>query len=172
MSNNPFAGRSHTNTGSMSAFKEGTTMSIDAPGLDELIERLQKYAAIGDTDARRVRAGMSKSVKLVYSSAQRHVPVRTGRLRGTLFSKTKVWAEGNASGYVGSDAKSLVSRNGKWAGLVPLVLDVGRHPNRRGRMEIKPLHWLTRSLSENIARINQIFKDVIDQITQDLAGKD
>jgi hypothetical protein len=170
MASNSYAGRSHANTGMMSGVREGLTMTVEAPGLDEMIERLQKYAAIGDTDAKRVRAGMSKTVKLVFGKAEGTVPVRTGKLKATLFSQTKTWAEGNVTGNVGSKAASL-SYGGHWGGLVPFVLEGGRHPNHNGRMTITPRRWLYHAYKLVKDQVDEIWKKVIDQITNDLAGK-
>jgi hypothetical protein len=142
-------------------------MTVEAPGLDEMIERLQKYASIGDTDAKRVRAGMSKTVKLVFASAEGTVPVRTGRMKATLFSKTKVWAEGNVTGNVGSNAAAL----GGSKIVVPFVMEGGRQPNRNGRMAITPRRWLYHAYKPHKEEIDAIWKDVLEKIAQDLAGK-
>ncbi len=153
-------------TGMMSNTRAGLTMSVSAPGLDELIERLQKYSAIGDTDAKRVRSGMSKTVKLVYGEAQKSVPVRTGDLKRTLFSKTKTWAEGNVTGNVGSNGSGL-----KFGGVVPFVLEGGRQANARGRMAITPRRWLYHAYSRVQKEIDAIWATVLEQIAQDLAGR-
>ena len=68
---NPYAGRSHASTGAMKETRGLLTISIDTPGLDEAIAKLQKFATIGDTDAKRVRAGMTKTVKLVRGCGRR-----------------------------------------------------------------------------------------------------
>lgn len=164
---NSYAGRSHQSTGNMSQSRSLLTMSVEAPGLDEMIERLQKYAAIGDTDAKRVRSGMSKTVKMVFASAEGTVPVRTGRLKATLFSKTKTWAEGNVTGNVGSNAASL----GGSDVVIPFVLEGGRQANRNGRMVITPRRWLYAAYKKNKEAIDAIWKDVLEKIAQDLAGK-
>ncbi len=163
---NPYAGRKHTSTGMMSSVRSGLTMSIEAPGLDEMILKLQSYAKIGDTDAKRVRAGMSKSVKVVFGAAEKTVPYRTGKLKRTLFSKVKTWEEGNVTGNVGSDGRGL--RNGP---VVPFVLEGGRQPNRNGRMAITPRRWLWHALKQVKGEIDAIWATVIKQIAEDLAKK-
>ncbi len=167
---NPYAGRKHTSTGNISDTRSMLTMSIETPGLDELIERLQKYAAIGDTDAKRVRAGMSRCVALVKNEAKKSVPVRSGAMRATLFSSTKTWAEGNVTGNVGSKTANLMY-HGKFGGLVPFVLEGGRRANNNGRMAITPRRWLYHAFSRVKERIDAIWAKVIDQIVQDLARK-
>lgn len=169
MARNPFAGRSHTNTGMMSETRGLLTMRIDAPGLDEMIERLQKYATIGDTDAKRVRAGMSQTVKLVFGESQKSVPVRSGKLKSTLFfSKPKVWAEGNVTGNVGSNGAEYGPGN---MFLVPFVMEGGRRPNSRGRMGITPRRWLYHAYSRVKDEVDEIWRTVLEQIANDLAGK-
>lgn len=167
---NPYLGRKHVDTGMMRGIRESLTMSIDAPGLDEMIARLQRYAAIGDTDAKRVRAGMSKTVKLVLGQAEKSVPYRTGKLKATLFSKTKTWGEGNVTGNIGSRAESL-SYNGRWAGMVPFVLEGGRRANNNGRMIIVPRRWLYGAYKQVKEKIDEIWRGVLEQVAQDLAGK-
>lgn len=164
---NPFAGRSHASTGNISGSRGLLTVGIDVKGLDEAIERLQKFARIGDTDAKRVRGGMNKTVKLVMGKARETVPVRTGALKGTLFSKTKVWGEGNVTGNVGSNGKAL----GGSRFLIPFVLEGGRRPNRRGRMEITPRRWLYHAYKRVKDEVDRVWVKVLDQITKDLAGK-
>lgn len=165
---NPYAGRSHQNTGMMSGVRAGLTMSIEAPGLDEMIRKLQKYAAIGDTDAKRVRAGMNKTVKLVFGEAEKSVPFRTGALKATLFNKTKTWSEGNVTGNVGSNARNYGPGSKV---LVPFVLEGGRRPNRNGRMAITPRRWLWHAYSRVQADVDAIWAKVLQQITADLAKK-
>jgi len=164
---NSYASRSHTSTGNISATRGLLTMEVEAPGLAEMIAKLQKYAAIGDTDAKRVRAGMSKTVKLVYGRAKQTVPVRTGKVKGTLFSKTKTWAEGNVTGNVGSNAGSL----GGSRVVVPFVLEGGRQANRNGRMVITPRRWLYHAYQQVSSEINDIWKKVLADIANDLAKK-
>lgn len=164
---NSYAGRKHTSTGNISASRGLLTMTVEAPGLDEMIERLQKYAAIGDTDAKRVRAGMTKTVSLVKKSALKTVPVRTGKLKGTLFSKTKTWNEGNVTGNVGSNGAKL----GGSDFLIPFVLEGGRRPNNNGRMAITPRRWLYHAYKPHKEEIDAIWKAVLEQIAKDLAGK-
>lgn len=164
---NSYAGRSHASTGMMSGVRAGLTYEIEAPGLDEMIEKLQKYAAIGDTNAKRVRSGMSKTVKLVYGQAQGTVPVRTGKMKSTLFSKTKTWTEGNVTGNVGSNAASM----GGSKVVVPFVLEGGRQANRNGRMVIAPRRWLYHAYKQVKSEVDDIWKLVLTQITQDLANK-
>lgn len=139
-------------------------VTIETPGLDEAIERLQKFARIGDTDAKRVRQGMNKTVRLVRGQAQRTVPYRTGALKGSLFGKTKAWSEGNIDGMVGSN----------WTmprAIVPMTLEGGRKANRRGNMAITPRRWLYHAYSRVKDEIDEIWKGVLEQITRDLAGK-
>lgn len=162
-----YAGRSHDSTGNISTSRGLLTMQINAPGLDEMIAKLQRYAAIGDTDAKRVRAGMSKTVKLVYGEAEKTVPVLTGKLKGTLFSKTKTWAEGNVTGNVGSQAASL----GGSKIVVPFVLEGGRQANKNGRMAITPRRWLYHAYKKVQEEIDALWKQVLEQIAKDLAGK-
>lgn len=162
---NPFAGRSHTSTGAMSETRGLLTARIETPGLDEAIARLQKYAAIGDTDAKRVRKGMADTLKLVFGSAEKTVPVgATGRLKGSLFKKSKVWQEGNVTGNVGS----------AWTmprAIIPMTLEGGRGANRNGRMAITPRRWLYAAYKQNKEQIDVIWKHVLENITKDLAGK-
>ena len=161
---NPFASRSHKSTGMMKETRGLLSMTVDAPGLDEMIERLQKYAAIGDTDARRVRAGMNQTTKLVRGEAEKTAPYRTGAMKGSLFGKVRVWSEGNVTGRVGSG----------WTmprGIIPFTLEGGRHANRRGNMAITPRRWLYRAYRNVKDEVDMIWKRVLDQITNDLAGK-
>lgn len=164
---NSYAGRSHASTGNISTTRGLLNMTVEAPGLDEMIAKLQKYAAIGDTDAKRVRSGMSKTVKLVYGQAQGTVPVRTGKLKATLFSKTKTWTEGNVTGNVGSKAASL----GGSKVVVPFVLEGGRRANKNGNMAITPRRWLYHAYKQVKSEVDDIWKLVLTQITQDLAKK-
>ncbi len=162
---NPFAGRSHTSTGAMSATRGLLTASIETPGLDEAIARLQKFAAIGDTDAKRVRKGMAETIKLVLGSAEQTVPVgATGQLKASLFKKSKVWSEGNVTGEVGSAW-------GMPKAIVPMTLEGGRKANRNGRMAITPRRWLYAAYKQNKEQIDVIWKRVLENITKDLAGK-
>lgn len=151
----------------MSGVRGGLTIQIEEKGLDEMIARLQTYARIGDTDARRVRAGMNQTVKLVRARANETVPVRTGAMRSTLFGKTKTWGEGNVTGNIGSQARQL----GGSKFLAPFVLEGGRQPNQRGRMAITPRRWLYHAYSRVKDQVDGIWKKVLDQITKDLAGK-
>lgn len=140
------------------------TVSIEAPGLDEMIERLQKYAAIGDTDAKRVRKGMNDTTKLVLGQAQSTVPVRSGNLKGSLFKKTKTWSEGNVTGNVGSG----------WTmprAIVPFTLEGGRQAYRSGRGAITPRRWLYHAYSRVKEQVDAIWEKVLRQITEDLAKK-
>jgi hypothetical protein len=140
------------------------SMGIEAPGLDEMIAKLQKYAAIGDTDAKRVRAGMNQTVKLVRGQAEQSVPFKTGELKGSLFGKTKTWSEGNVTGNVGSG----------WTmpkALIPFTLEGGRKANFRGRMAIAPRRWLYHAYSRVKEQVDAIWVKVLEQITKDLAGK-
>lgn len=167
---NPYAGRSHASTGNISATRGLLTVNVATPGLDEMIERLQKYASIGDTDARRVRAGMSKTRRLVFAEVQKTVPERTGAMKSTLFSAQKVWSEGNITGSVGSKTAQL-SYNGRWGGLVPFVLEGGRRANNNGRMAITPRRWLWHAYSRVKDQVDAIWKQVAEQIVNDLAKK-
>lgn len=161
---NPFAGRSHASTGIMSETRGLLRVTIETPGLDEAIERLQKFAAIGDTDAKRVRAGMNKTVRLVRGEAEKTVPFRMGALKGSLFGKTKVWSEGNVTGRVGSGW-------GMPKGIIPMTLEGGRRPNRNGRMAITPRRWLYHAYSRVKDEVDVIWRQVLEQIARDLAGK-
>ena len=167
---NSYAGRSHTNTGLMSSTRAGLTMTAETPGLDEMIERLQQYAKIGDTDAKRVRAGMAKIVKLAYSRIEASAPSRTGEMKALLFSHIQRWPEGNVSGTAGIGASRL-TYHGKYAGMVPFVLESGRHANNNGRMVIKPIHFMLRARNDVSPQFNEIMHQVANQIAQDLAGK-
>lgn len=148
-------------TGFVKGVNQGLRVEIEAPGLDEAIERLQRYAAIGDTDAKRVRAGMNQTVKLVLGQAEQTVPYRTGKLKGTLFSKVKVYGEGNVTGQVGSNM----------AHIIPYTLEGGRKPNRNGKMAITPRRWLWHAYKRVKQDVDDIWKRVLDLIAQDLAGK-
>jgi hypothetical protein len=159
-----YAGRSHTSTGMMSGTRGGLTIQIEEKGLDEMIAKLQTFARIGDTDAKRVRAGMNQTVKLVRARANETVPVRTGALKQSLFGKTKTWGEGNVTGNVGSQL-------GGSRFLVPFVLEGGRQANKRGRMAITPRRWLYHAYSRVKDQVDQVWKGVLEKITQDLAGK-
>lgn len=166
---NPFAGRNHANTGAMSQTRGLLTISFSSPDLEAMIERLQKEAAIGATSAKRVRAGMSQTVKLVYGQAEHSVPNRSGKMKSTLFfSKPHTWAEGNVTGNVGSHAANY-GPGSKF--LVPFVLEGGRRPNARGRMEITPRRWLYHAYSRVKDEVNEIWRKVLEQIAHDLAGK-
>lgn len=161
---NPFAGRSHTSSGAMKETRGLLTVQVDAPGLDEMIAKLQKFAKIGDTDAKRVRAGMRKTVKIVKGQAEETVPYRTGRLKTSLFGKTKIWAEGNATGNVGSG----------WTFpqvLIPMTLEGGRKPNKAGHMGMAPRRWLYHAYKKVADQVDFIWRQVLEQITADLAGK-
>lgn len=151
----------NTSTGFVKGVNQGLRVEIETPGLDEAIERLQRYAAIGDTDAKRVRAGMNQTVKLVLGQANQTVPYRTGKLKGTLFSKVKVYGEGNVTGQVGSNM----------AHIIPYTLEGGRKPNRRGRMAIAPRRWLYHAYSREKNEVDVIWKNTLELIMKDLAGK-
>lgn len=151
-------------TGNVKATNGLLHMTIDAPGLDEAIARLQKYAAIGETDAKRVRKGMADTVKLVFSQAQSTVPVRTGSLKGSLFKKTRTWSEGNVTGNVGSGW-------GMPKAIIPFTLEGGRQANRNGNMAITPRRWLYHAYKRVEGQVDGIWRKVLDQIAQDLAGK-
>lgn len=148
------------NTGAMGETRGLLTVAIDSPGLDAMIEKLQKFAAIGDTDAKRVRKGMTDTVKLVIGKAQETVPFRTGSLKGSLFKKTKVWSEGNVTGNVGSGW-------GMPKALIPFTLEGGRRPGKRG--EIAPRRWLYHAYSRVKDQVDGIWEKVLRQITEDLA---
>lgn len=167
---NSYAGRSHDNTGLMSSTRAGLTMTAETPGLEEMIEKLQKYAKIGDTDAKRVRAGMAKLVKLAYSRVEAYAPYRTGKMKALLFSHIQKWPEGNVSGTAGIGASRL-SYHGKYAGMVPFVLESGRHSNNNGRMVIKPMHFMLKARNEVAPQANAIWQQVANQIVKDLAEK-
>lgn len=167
---NSYAGRSHASTGVMGSSRAGLVMTAETPGLAEMIERLQSYAKIGDTDAKRVRAGMSKVVKLAFGRIEANAPYRTGNMKSTMFSHIKRWPEGNVSGTAGFGAAKL-TYHGKWAGLVPFVLEAGRRANNNGRMVIKPMQFMLKSKNEVAGKVNEIWNQVAQQITQDLAGK-
>jgi hypothetical protein len=156
--------RSHTSTGNIAATNGLLNVAIETKGLDEAIERLQKYAAIGDTDAKRVRAGMNKTVSLVFGGAQQSVPYRTGGLKGSLFKKTKVFGEGNAIGNVGSSW-------GMPRAIIPFTLEGGRQANRKGNMAITPRRWLYHAYSRVKGEVDAVWEKVLRQITEDLAGK-
>jgi hypothetical protein len=153
-------------TGMMSGVRAGLTIQVEAPGLDEMIEKLQKFAKIGDTDAKRVRAGMNKTKNLVLGQAKETVPVRTGAMKATLFGKVKVWGEGNVTGNVGSNGSGL-----QFGPVVPFVLEGGRQPNARGRMAITPRRWLYHAYARVKDQVDTVWKEVLDQITRDLAAK-
>lgn len=161
---NPYAGRRHTDTGMMRETRGLLSVHIETPGLDEAIARLQQYARIGDTDARRVRAAMNKTVKLVRGQAEKTVPYRTGKLKGSLFGKTKVWEEGNVTGRVGSNWEMP-------RGLIPMTLEGGRKANARGRMAITPRRWLYHAYSRIKDEIDALWAKALEQIVNDLAGK-
>lgn len=148
------------NTGFVTGTNAGLRIQVDAPGLEEKIAELQKFAAIGDTDARRVRPGMNQTVKLVLTGAYNTVPFRTGKLKTTLFSKVVVYAEGNASGYVGSNMRHIV----------PFVLEGGRNPSAKKGF-LAPRRWLWHAYKRYEDQINAIWKGVLEKITQDLAKK-
>jgi hypothetical protein len=156
--------RSRVNTGAMGATRGLLTVAIEAPELDEMIERLQKYAAIGDTDAKRVRKGMNDTTALVFGQAQSTVPVRTGAMKASLFKKTKTWSEGNVTGNVGSGW-------GMPKALIPFTLEGGRRPNKKGNAAITPRRWLYHAYSRVKGQVDDIWKRVLDQIAKDLAGK-
>lgn len=161
---NPYAGRSRVSTGNISETRSLLNIQVDAPGLDAMIERLQRFARIGDTDAKRVRAGMRQVVKLVLGEAKKTVPVSTGNLRGSLFSRVKIFSDGNVAGRVGSS----------WTmprAIIPFTLEGGRRANRRGRMAITPRRWLYRAYKNMAQAIDAIWKNVLEQITRDLSGR-
>lgn len=161
---NPYAGRSHQSTGNMGVTGGLLSVSIETPGLDEAIARLQQFAAIGDTDAKRVRKGMNDTVKLVFGGAQGTVPVDKGDLKGSLFKKMSGLGDGNVEGHVGSG----------WTmpkALIPFTLEGGRQANRNGRMVIAPRRWLYIAYKRVEGQINGIWEKVLKQITEDLAGK-
>jgi hypothetical protein len=150
--------------------RAGLSSSIETPGLDEMIARLQAYAKIGDTDARRVRAGMRKVVNLAYARIDNYAPFRSGNLKATMFKHVQTWPEGNVSGTAGFGAAKL-TYHGKWAGMVPFVLEGGRQANNNGRMVIKPMQFMLRAKRAVESGVIEIFKNVAKQITEDLAGK-
>jgi hypothetical protein len=161
--------RSHTSTGNIAATNGLLNVAIETKGLDEMIERLQKYAKIGDTDAKRVRGGMNKTVALVFGGAQQSVPYRTGALKGSLFKKTKVFGEGNAIGNVGSSWSGAGKKAPtRW---IPFTLEGGRQANRKGNMAITPRRWLFHAYSRVKGEVDAIWVQVLNLITKDLAGK-
>lgn len=179
--------RSHENTGFMSGVRNGLTIHIETKGLDEAIEKLQKYARIGDTDAKRVKSGMIGTVKLVEGNAKKTVPYRTGQMKATLFGDHKVWGEGNVTGNVGSRAANLPGSKS----LAPFVLEGGRK-GRTGQAirsttekigrnrkilgygnvgEIIPRRWLYHAYSRAKQQIDDIWERVLGQIVNDLSGR-
>jgi hypothetical protein len=146
--------------GSGLAGKNALTVQIEAPGLDEMIEKLQKYARLGDTDAKRVRWGMNQTVKLVFGQAGQTTPARTGGMKGTLFKKVKVWGEGNVTGNVGiaePGAKKFALEGGRSAAA------------KRGALTARRFLWHAYQRVKD--EVDQTWKKVLDLIAQDLAGK-
>lgn len=185
--------RAHVNTGFISSLREGLSVSIEVPGLDEAIERLQKFANIGDTEAKRVRAGMRQTINLVRGKANETVPVgKTGQIKGTLFKAMKVWGEGNVTGNVGSNTSGLPGSKA----VAPFVLEGGRKgrtgqairstteyidPNARQKRrkvlgygnvgEITPRRWLYHAYSRVKDQVNEYWVNAMKKIAEDLAKK-
>ncbi len=169
---NSYAGRSHASTGMVAGLRRGLEIGVEAPGLDELIRKLQQYATFGDTDAKRVRSGMQETVKIVYGEAQNTVPFRTGELKSTLDKKVNTWQEGNVDGKVFSNARSYRGNSARSYGpVVPFVLEGGRRPNKNGNMAITPRRWLYHAYSRHKEEISALWIRVMNPIVTDLAGK-
>ena len=193
----PMGPNSRQSTGQFAGLKAslqgGLQMAIDTPGLDEQIDRLQKFAAIGTANNARVKTGMKTTMSVVKNAAMSStVPVRSGNMKSAIFSS--VWAEGNGDveGHVGI-------KGGEKIVLIAMVLEGGRkahasstfHSNKKedyfskrpgGRMFRKVLgygkvgaiiarRWLWHALSRNKGEVDLIWKQVLEQITNDLAGK-
>jgi hypothetical protein len=146
--------------GSGLAGKNALTVTIEAPGLDEMIAKLQKYARIGDTDAKRVRWGMNKTVKMVFGQAQQTTPELTGAMKGTLFQKVKVWGEGNVTGNVGV----------REPGAKKFALEGGRSAQAK-RGLLTPLRFLWHAYSRVKDDVDAVWVKVIKLISEDLAKK-
>jgi hypothetical protein len=181
--------REHVNTGFVSSVRKGLSIQIETKGLDEAIDRIQKYAPIGSTENKRVAAGMRLTTNLVRTRANGTVPYRTGEMKRSLFGIMKKWTEGNVTGKVGSDGNRLKDT------VIPFVLEGGRkankgqarkstteyfyeNGNRRRKIlgyqdvgAIKPRRWLWRAYAQVKDQIETIWKNVLDLITQDLAGR-
>jgi hypothetical protein len=142
------------------AGKNALTVQIEAPGLDAMIKKLQDEAQFGKTSAKRVRAGMTQTVKLVLGQARQTTPVRSGKMIATLFGQTKVWGEGNVTGNVG------VSE----AGAKKFALEGGRSAAAK-RGELVPRRFLWHAYKKVEEKVDAIWKKVLEQITRDLAGK-
>jgi hypothetical protein len=146
--------------GSGLAGKNALTIQIEEKGLDEAIKRLQEFARIGDTSAKRVRAGMNKTVTLVFGQAKETTPVATGKMAGTLFKKVKVWGEGNATGNVGIAEP----------GAKKFALEGGRSEKaKRGRLT--PRRFLYHAYGRVKDEVDEVWKRVLELITRDLAGR-
>jgi hypothetical protein len=142
------------------AGRNALTVTIETRGLDEAIKRLQEEAQFGKTSAKRVRAGMNQTVKLVFGQARQTTPVREGTMIGTLFQKVKVWGEGNVTGNVGI----------REAGAKKFALEGGRSASSK-RGWLVPRRFLYHAYKRVEEKIAGIWKKVLEQITKDLAGK-
>jgi hypothetical protein len=147
-------------TGFVSGVRGGLTIEIEEKGLDEMIEKLQKYARIGDTDAKRVRWGMNQTVKMVFAQAKVTTPVRTGKMAESLFQKVKVWGEGNVTGNVGVGIRHVY----------PFVLEGGRSPAAK-RGEIVPRRFLYHAYARVKDDVDGVWAKVLKLITEDLAKR-
>jgi hypothetical protein len=189
----PMGPNRRTGIGLGASVNAGLQFVIDTPGLDEAIERLQKFAAIGAADTVRARAGMKFTVSIVKITAMSStVPYRTGKLKSGIVSSIERIGYGNMEGRVGVKSDQLTN-------LKALVLEGGRkgndsatfHSNRREDMFTKrpggrkfrkiigygkvgaiiPRRWLWHAFSRNKLLIENAWKKVLDEITKDLAGK-
>lgn len=141
------------------AGRNALTVQIEAPGLEAMIKKLQDEAQFGKTSAKRVRAGMTQTVKLVLGQARQTTPVREGKgkMISTLFGQTKVWGEGNVTGNVGI----------REPGAKKFALEGGRSASSK-RGELVPRRFLWHAYKNVEEKVDAIWKKVLEQITRDL----
>jgi hypothetical protein len=152
-------------------------LQIDASSLDRLRARLAEAPALV---AQQVEAGMQGAVQAVYEEVARRTPVRTGRLRETLFARV----EGG-----GVTARGVVGFTADYArpveeGARPHVIRPRRAKVLRfvvgGRVVFAPIvnhpgsrgaHMLREGAQAAAPRVRRIFSARLGVVTRRLAGR-